>query len=375
VTLAECAACATTQSSLIEETPHNNKEYEDEDEEDDDDDDDGHSSVLSTHSLSFKIRQVALHTPPTKNHPFSSSLHSDSPCPTPKSRIHRSTAASTTTSTLLTSLRGGAAAAAVSASSEYTKQLIVAALVTLLYEGSLGHGLEFLKIVMQTAPPGTTYTQVISNITAQKGLAGIWDGFIPWGVIQALAKGSVFGFAHALAMTMITTSSFSKQLPSLYQQTLAGGIAGGVQGYVLSPTLLLKTRVMTHPIFRQPMSLWNTTWISLQMGGEIVHSEGLGVLMKGSHIFAFKRVLDWSTRFFFSDWMEQLLILYKQSSKLTSGDTFVASLLGGALSTIVTLPLDVIVANTQDAKKAGVNVSPLEFFFKDYKVGGWKGSL
>ena len=43
------------------------------------------------------------------------------------------------------------------------------------------------------------------------------------------------------------------------------------------------------------------------------------------------------------------------------------------MSTIVTLPLDVIVANTQDAKKAGVQISPWQFFIKDYKVGGWKG--
>ena len=36
---------------------------------------------------------------------------------------------------------------------------------------------------------------------------------------------------------------------------LAGGIGGGFQGLVLSPTLLLKTRVMTDPIFREKMSL------------------------------------------------------------------------------------------------------------------------
>lgn len=35
-------------------------------------------------------------------------------------------------------------------------------------------------------------------------------------------------------------------------EVIAGGVGGGFQGFVLSPTLLLKTRVMTDPIFREP---------------------------------------------------------------------------------------------------------------------------
>jgi len=390
---------------------YNHKEHdEDEDEkeehdDDDDDDDDGHSSVLSTYSLQMKMRQVArrLHATTTtttrnsirtnpmdhdkkirsfiftvstscRNNLFRNSLSSS--YQDDKTGTKGSTTSATSKhfpSPHLLLVRGGATTSSF-ITNEYTKQLIVAALVTLLYEAILGHCLEFLKIVMQTAPPGTTYLQVMTTITAQKGILGIWDGFIPWGVIQALAKGSVFGLAHTLAMSWIQSSYFPFPITSsLYQQTLAGGLAGGVQGYVLSPTLLLKTRVMTHAIFRQPMSLWQTTLVSLKMGLDIVHSEGVGVLMKGSNIFALKRVLDWATRFFFSDWMEQLLLIYKHSSILSSSDYFIASLLGGALSTLVTLPLDVIVAKTQDAKKAGVLVSPWELFIKDFQLGGWKG--
>ena len=38
----------------------------------------------------------------------------------------------------------------------------------------------------------------------------------------------------------------------------------------------------------------------------------------------------------------------------------------------MTLPLDVIVAKSQDAKKAGVKVSALDTFMKDYREGGLK---
>jgi hypothetical protein len=40
----------------------------------------------------------------------------------------------------------------------------------------------------------------------------------------------------------------------------------------------------------------------------------------------------------------------------------ISSLLGGVASTFTTLPLDVLVAKTQDAKKAGVKVSALKMF-------------
>ena len=81
--------------------------------------------------------------------------------------------------------------ASVALNDEFAKRLVTAAAVTLLYEGMLGHILEFLKIAMQTAEPGTTYMSIISSITSEKGIGGLWDGFIPWGVIQSIFKGGV----------------------------------------------------------------------------------------------------------------------------------------------------------------------------------------
>jgi hypothetical protein len=53
---------------------------------------------------------------------------------------------------------------------------------------------EFLKIVMQTTSDASaTYGSVIRDITQQKGIGGLWDGFVPWGMVQAISKGAVFG--------------------------------------------------------------------------------------------------------------------------------------------------------------------------------------
>jgi hypothetical protein len=58
---------------------------------------------------------------------------------------------------------------------------------------------------------------------------------------------------------------------------------------------------------------------------------------------------------------------------LTVTEKSICSLLGGTFSTIVTLPLDVLVAKIQDAKKAGVKVSAWTMFKEELKEKGWVG--
>jgi hypothetical protein len=224
------------------------------------------------------------------------------------------------------------------------------------------------------------YLQVFGKITGgTKGLVGIYDGFLPWGVVQALVKGGVFGFAHAIAYSylkpLMEKGTVSKQLAL----TIAGGIAGGFQGYVLSPILLLKTRVMTNDKFRgdatDNLTSVKTIFLSFNIGFDIIASEGVFALMKGSNVFALKRVCDWSTRYYFSDMFMNTLKYFAKTSASTKVEMFVADMLGGTASTLVTLPLDVIVAKTQDAKKAGKNVTPWSLLYNDYKAGGWKRLL
>lgn len=347
-------------------------DFEDDDDEDDDDADDGHSSMLSNSSMKRTIAVSIGGDDTDFNGRRQSKNLSDKPgsLARPSSMVANNVRTrSASRDPLLLNVRGGA-----SASDEFTKRLVTAALVTLLYEGSMGHIFEFLKIKMQTADPGTSYMDIISSITSKKGIGGLWDGFVPWGVIQSIFKGGVFGLAHAIAKAKLTPFAEKNIIPELMALTLAGGIAGGFQGFILSPTLLLKTRVMTNPVFRERMSLYRTTMLSFAIGFDVVKNEGLSALMKGSGIFATKRVFDWSTRYFFSDFFESMMIQYGcgVNGILSPKEKIIASLLGGTASTIVTLPLDVIVAKSQDAKKAGVKVSAMDTFMKDYREGGLK---
>jgi hypothetical protein len=371
VAMAECAFMPRDHGNI--------EDFLDEDDDEDDDDDDGHSSMLSNSSIRKNVSAVPVSVgggEDSDSYRGSRKMNSGTSLTRPSSMVvnslkNKSKLSTRSADPLLLNVRGGAQ---VSASDEFTKRLVTAALVTLLYEGSIGHIFEFLKIAMQTGEPGTRYIDIIRTITSNKGIGGLWDGFIPWGVIQSIFKGGVFGLAHAVAKAHLTPLADKGLMPELMALTLAGGIAGGFQGYVLSPTLLLKTRVMTNPVFREKMSLYRTTMLSFAIGYEVVANEGLPALMKGSNVFALKRVFDWSTRYFFADFFEKMMTQYGfgLNGVLSPKEKIVASLLGGTASTIVTLPLDVIVAKSQDAKKAGVKVSAMETFMKDYKEGGFK---
>lgn len=335
----------------------------DEDEDDNDDDEDGARGFL--HGRKKVMRRVpspfsASSTPPSSSSSSLSTAFVSSPSIlTPPKKARKAFA--------LTIPRGGA----VSSGNEFAAKLLVSALVTLVFEGSCGHICEFLKILRMTT--GESYGTLVRKITAEKGVSGFWDGFVPWGVFQSIGKGGAFGIAHALILPIMlklyTDGCVSEQLAKV----MAGGLAGGVQGYVLSPLLLLKTRVMTDPVFREKMSTLQTILASFSVGARVVTREGGLALMKGANVFALKRVFDWSTRYYFAEVFEQVAMGMVEGDSLSTYEKMACSILGGSLSSVLTLPLDSMVAKIQDSKAAGVKMSPIQMVAKEYEDGGLGG--
>lgn len=259
------------------------------------------------------------------------------------------------------------------------KKMVVAGASTVLFEASVGHPIEFLKVKSRCARPlpltkgsqickqtaassqGVSYAALVRSIAAQKGARGLWDGFFPWGLVQAATKGAVFGMAQVVARQQLERTSLSADTCLV----LSGGIAGGAQGLALSPCLLLKTRVMTDASFRGKDA---GAAQSLRVGLRVIRTEGPLALMKGSGVFALKRVADWTTRYWFADASGKAL--FGSSAQQSSTQQLVASLCGGALSTLATLPMDVLVAQIQQASRAGVHVSALGEFAAQLRAGG-----
>lgn len=235
-------------------------------------------------------------------------------------------------------------------------QLLVTSGVTLVFESCMGHQLEYIKIMKQiTMKP---YPQIVYDIYAPRGLIGFWDAFLPWGATQAVTKGAVFGFAHNILKRLMKMTPLSPGI----QDTLAGAGAGGVQGLVLSPFLLLKTRIMTS-VSAGPLTVFL----------RVVREEGVLSLMKGSGMFAAKRVGDWGSRFAFTNVTESYLRKYSGKTNLNYTEKGFCALTGGLLSSLATIPIDVMVANIQSANAAGKSVTLLDSFKDNYAKGGMEG--
>lgn len=351
-------------NSTFVQSQHNSHHIDFDEDDNDKDDDDGTAGF-------FISRTKTLNKPaiPTE------SINDTKPSPTAP-RATRFKAAATAQqssnhdaflkmSALIT--RGGAVS---TPSSDFAKQFFVSALVTLMFECAIGHSLEFTKISKQTNPHLSVGT-ILKKITSEKGIVGLWDGFVPWGVVQSIGKGGSFGIARGFITPLLMDLVDRDLLDEQSAKILIGGLSGVVQGYILSPTLLLKTRVMTDPAFREKMTGLATILKSFQVGARVVTKEGAFALMKGSNVFAFKRFFDWSTRFMFADMIESFVLA--RQGELSPTDKMVCSMVGGMISSVVTLPIDALVAKIQDAKKAGDGASPFEMIGQEYKEGGLKG--
>lgn len=249
------------------------------------------------------------------------------------------------------------------------EKFLVGGTVAWTYEFVLGHFLEFVKIAKQTNHT-KSYMELTKEMVGKKGIVGVWDGFFPWGSLQAVAKGAVFSSAHIAARQQLQPLVKNGTLPSQVAEVIAGGIGGGFQGLVLSPLLLLKTRVMTDPIFRNNMTMWQTCVGSTNVGMSLIRKEGPAALMKGSMMFSVKRVADWSTRYMFAEAFEYGLQSRHPNEKLSQTEKVISSFMGGALSTVATIPMDVMVAQIQQASKAGQKVSAIDAFKAQMKEGG-----
>eukprot|EP01084_Bolivina_argentea_P001628 3002_1 len=253
-------------------------------------------------------------------------------------------------------------------------KLLISGSVTIVFEAAGGgHYLEMLKILKQTS--ADTYWTITKRMTASKGIIGVLDGFMPWGMIQASVKGSSFGFGQALCKTALI-----KYVPFLENwqiETLSGGGGGIVQGVIMSPTLLLKTRVMTDPRFRTTGGFLSTSWHSLKLGKELIVTEGgLMSLTKGMGIFSFKRFCDWTTRYGFCVFVEHLYKTYRYhmpEKKISTPEQMMCSLGGGTLSALATVPIDVTVAIVQQAAKKGQKVSVIKIYATELNERGFAG--
>lgn len=251
-------------------------------------------------------------------------------------------------------------------------KLLSGTICTVLFEMCIGHVLEVFKINKQTNNH-MSYSEIYTKLTARKGLIGIWDGFIPWGLLMASCKGAAFSYGQAwveyIFLNSFLISIFSRGTLIIF----SSGFGGAIQGIIMSPLLLLKTRVITDERFREITGgVFETIKKSFIIGYEVISQEGISGLCKGMSVFSFKRFCDWITRYFFVEMLFWIFEPYLINKFGVNRDNIIVltiiGLIGGTLSAISTVFLDVLVALLQDtkakdkdSKNVGINWSKLHY--------------
>ncbi|ETO28018.1 hypothetical protein RFI_09117 [Reticulomyxa filosa] len=238
---------------------------------------------------------------------------------------------------------------------------VIGLICTVIFEFSIGHVLEILKIQKQATD--RSYTEIYYYLT-KNGLVRLWDGFMPWGLLIASCKGGAFSFGEAKAYEFLKSESVKAVFALSETQTkvIASSFGGLLQGMIWSPLLLLKTRVVTHDEFRNVKGgMFESMMASIKIGSEIYKKDGVFGLCKGIHIFSLKRVLDWATRYWFVEILFDLMSEYfvVENIRKNSEYVWICGLLGGTLSAIVTAFLDSLVSQIQDANAIDRSVSEL----------------
>lgn len=96
--------------------------------------------------------------------------------------------------------------------------------------------------------------------------------------------------------------------------------------------------------------------------------------MKGVSVFSLKRAADWTTRYLFVVMVEEAL-RSSPTAKLSTAEQTFASLAGGTLSALATIPMDVLVATLQQAGSAGKKVGAMQTIKDQLAKNGIGGSV
>jgi len=237
---------------------------------------------------------------------------------------------------------------------------------------TLGQPLEVLKTQM-AANRAQTMLQATKTVWSRGGVAGFYQGLIPWAWIEASTKGAVLIFAASEIEERTVKSGLSPAVAGLL-----GGMGGGIaQAYA---TMGFTTCMKTAEITRHKQAATGikppSTWVLFM---EIFRKEGLAGVNKGVNAVAVRQCTNWGSRMGFARLAETTIQNIRgkgEDGTLSAMDKILASSIGGALATW-NQPIEVIRVEMQSMAKGSVNrpakptiMNTLAFI---YKENGMKG--
>jgi len=238
---------------------------------------------------------------------------------------------------------------------------------------TLGQPLEVLKTQM-AANRSQSMVQAVRTVWSRGGVAGFYQGLIPWAWIEASTKGAVLLFT-ASEIESATTGVVSPAVAGLL-----GGMGGGIaQAYA---TMGFCTCMKTAEITRHKQAASGvkppSTWAVF---GDIYRREGIAGINKGVNAVAVRQCTNWGSRMGFARLAETWIRKAQgksESDKLSALEKIASSTVGGALATW-NQPIEVVRVEMQSMSKAAASsnrpakltiFNTLGFIYKENGIKG-----
>lgn len=238
---------------------------------------------------------------------------------------------------------------------------------------TLGQPLEVVKTTM-AANRNFTILQATKHVWSRGGVAGFYQGLIPWAWIEASTKGAVLLFVSAEA-----EYQFRKLGASNFVAGMGGGVSGGLaQAYL---TMGFCTCMKTVEITRAKQAAVSggaPQQTSFQVFKDIYAKEGIRGINKGVNAVAIRQMTNWGSRFGFSRLAEEgirKLTGKTDGQKLSAWEKILGSVVGGGLSAwnqpieVIRVEMQSKTADPNRPKNLGVGSA----FSYIYKNNGIKG--
>lgn len=228
--------------------------------------------------------------------------------------------------------------------------IAVGATMNMFEVTTLGQPLEVLKTQM-AANRSQTMFQAIQSVWARGGVAGFYQGLIPWAWIEASTKGGVLLFTASEIETATTAMGVNPAAAGLL-----GGMGGGiVQAYA---TMGFCTCMKTAEITRHKQAASGvkppSTWAVF---ADIYRREGIRGINKGVNAVAVRQCTNWGSRMGFARLAESSIRKAQgksENDKLSALEKIASSTIGGALATW-NQPIEVVRVEMQSMSKAATN--------------------
>ncbi|EIM19968.1 mitochondrial carrier [Wallemia mellicola CBS 633.66] len=249
--------------------------------------------------------------------------------------------------------------------------IAVGSVMNLFEVSTLGQGLEVLKSTL-AADRSLTMKQAVQRIYSRGGVAGFYQGLIPWAWIEASTKGAVLLFTAAEIEKYSVTAGVSPAAAGLL-----GGMGGGIaQAYA---TMGFCTCMKTVEITRHKEAASGvpppSTW---KVFGDIYKAEGIAGINKGVNAVALRQMTNWGSRMGFARLSESLIRKARgktDGEKLNLPDKVASATIGGALATwnqpieVVRVEMQSMLKGSDPNKPKGV-VGTFNHIYKESGING-----